>query len=283
MLLAVSGRLGAVEPVVGGRAACPKPLAAAGPVDGHPLRPRTTNRDNVAPCRRCQPRLPRLLLLPGGTRTQDQIGGHPVVAVAAADVAASRSAVGGHRRHADQTIRSKSRRGRHPSQPYAGAGRPEIPLRAYLGDALVGGATSLFWRSGPAVACHALRPTEDDIQNSRLAGLDVCHQTCTGGPAGRMDRSDRQKGRKNAVDRGRWRLRESAFFETRLAGRSHGDWTVAEGRGAVATCRHNRDAASGADGAVRPSTASTKSAWPSAPLIHKAGRRPNAPSTAKRW
>ena len=52
---------------------------------------------------------------------------------------------------------------------------------------------------------------------------------------------------------------------------------------ALRTCRHNRDAASGADGAVRPSTASTKSAWPSAPLIHKAGRRPNAPSTAKRW
>src|SRR3990170_1077188 len=68
MCLAVSGRLGPVEPVAGNGVAWPKPLAIAGPAGGHPLRPRAADRDDLAPRRRSQSRLPRLLLLPGGTR-----------------------------------------------------------------------------------------------------------------------------------------------------------------------------------------------------------------------
>jgi len=48
-----------------------------------------------------------------------------------------------------------------------------------------------------------------------------------------------------------------------------------------ATCRGSCGVESGG-AAVRPSTASTGSAWPSVPPIAMEGRRPNAPSTAKR-
>ena len=96
--------------------------------------------------------LPRLLLLPGGPRTQDQIRRHAVVAAGASDLAAAGSASGGHRRHAHQAVRSKGRRGRHPPQSHARPGRPEVSLRTHLGDALAGRAASLLRRFGPA-AC----------------------------------------------------------------------------------------------------------------------------------
>ena len=69
-----------------------------------------------------------------------------------ADLAASRSASGGHRRHAHQAVRSEGRRGRHPPQPHAGPGRPKVSLRTYLGDPLAGRAASVFRCFGPA-AC----------------------------------------------------------------------------------------------------------------------------------
>ena len=214
MCLAVSRRLGSVEPVAGSGTARPKPVATARPAGGHPLRPRATNRDHLAPRRRCQPRLPRLFLLPRGTRTQDQTRRHPVADPGASYLAAARSDSGGHRRHAHQAIRPKGRRGRHPSQPHAGTGRPEVSLRTYLCDPLAGRTASAFWSFGPAAAGHALRSPKNDGQDSDVAGLDVCHQTRAGRPIGRMDCSDRQKSREDAVDRRRWRLCEDAFFET---------------------------------------------------------------------
>ena len=81
------------------------------------------------------------------------------------------------------------------------------------------------------LAGHALRASENDGQDSEVARLDVCHQARAGGSTGRVDRSDRQKGRKNAVDRRRWRLCESALLETCFAGRGDGDWAAAQGRG----------------------------------------------------
>ncbi len=212
-----SGRLDGVEPVAGGGAACPKSLATARPACGHSLRPRATNRHNLASCRRGQPRLPRLLLLPGGPRTQDQIGCHPVAHSAASHCATSRPDSGGHRRHAHQAIRSDGRRSRHSSQPHARPGRPKVSLRAYLGDALVGRAASTIRSAGPALAGHALRPPQNDGQDSDVAGLDIRHQACAGSATGRVDRSDRQTSRKNAVGRRRWRLCEGTLPETRLA------------------------------------------------------------------
>ena len=217
MSLAVSRRLVAVERVAGGGAACPKPLATADPAGGHPLCPRATDRDDVAPGGRSQRRLPRLLLLPGGTRTQDQIHRHRVVAAGASDLAAARSASGGHRRHAHQAVRSQGRRSRHPPQPHARPGRPKVSLRPYLGDALAGRASSLLRCFGLAVAGHALRSPQDDGQGSEVARLDVCHQARAGRPPGRVDRSDRQTGRKNVVDCRQRRLCEGALLETRLA------------------------------------------------------------------
>ena len=70
---------------------------------------------------------------------------------------------------------------------------------------------------GLAVAGDALRPPQNDGQDSQVARLDVCHQARAGRPAGRVDRSDRQTSRKNAVDRRRWRLREGPLLEARLA------------------------------------------------------------------
>ena len=101
------------------------------------------------------------------------------------------------------------------------------------------------------LAGDALRPPQDDGQDSQVAGLDVCHQARAGRPTGRVDRSDRQKGRKNAVDRRRWRLREGPLPETCLACRGDGHRTAAQRRGACATCRGSCDAASGVVAAVR--------------------------------
>ena len=75
----MSERLGRMEQLVGGGAARPQSLATAGPPDGHPLRPRATNRDHLAPGRRSQRRLPRLFLLPRRSRTQDQIRRHALL------------------------------------------------------------------------------------------------------------------------------------------------------------------------------------------------------------
>ena len=79
-----------------------------------------------------------------------------------ADLAAARSAAGGHRRHAHQAVRSEGRRGRHPSQPHAGSGRPKVSLRTHLGDALAGraaSAASALWpcRCGPCSTSAAKR------------------------------------------------------------------------------------------------------------------------------
>ena len=212
--LAMSERMVGVESVVGSRIACSQPVATASAACGHSLCPRPSHRHHLAPRRRGQRRLPRLLLLPGGTRTQDQIRRHPVAASGAADLAASGSAPGGHRRHAHQAVRPEGRRGRYPPQPHAGPGRPKVSLRTYLGDPLAGRAASAFRGFGPAALGDALCPPQNDGQDSQVAGLDVCHQARAGRPAGRVDRSDRQTSRENAVDRRRWRLREGPLLET---------------------------------------------------------------------
>lgn len=180
MLLAVSGRLGPVESVAGGRVECPMSLATAGPAGGHPLRPRATNRDHLAPRRRSQPRLPRQLIVPGGTRTQDRICRHSVARFGASNFAAAGSIPGGHRRHAHQTLRSEGRRGRHPSQSHAGDGRPKVSLRAYLGDALAGRAASAIWCFGLSIAGYALRSPQNDGQDSQVAGTVVFSPTGRG-------------------------------------------------------------------------------------------------------
>ncbi len=59
-----SRRLVAVERVARRRAARPQSLAAAGAVDGDAVRQRPPHGDDLAPRRRRQRRLPRLLLLP---------------------------------------------------------------------------------------------------------------------------------------------------------------------------------------------------------------------------
>src|ERR1017187_9473081 len=92
MSLAVPGGLVRVEPWAGGGAACPQPLGTAGPACRHSLRPWATDRNELAAGGGSQPRLPRLFLLPGGTRTQDRFRRHPIAGTAAADLAASRSA-----------------------------------------------------------------------------------------------------------------------------------------------------------------------------------------------
>ncbi len=122
MSLEVSEPVAGVERVAGGRVACSQSLAAAGAAGGHSFCPGTPHRHLVAPRRRCQRRLPGLLLLPCPTRTQEQIGRHTALDAVASRIAASRSAAGGDRRLAHQTVRTARRRGRHPSQSHARAG-----------------------------------------------------------------------------------------------------------------------------------------------------------------
>ena len=89
----------------------------------HPLRPRTTNRHHLASSRQRQSRIPKLFLLPRGTRMQDQFRRHAVVDFATLDVAVARSNSGDHRRHAHPTVRPEGRRGRQAVQIVQGGGR----------------------------------------------------------------------------------------------------------------------------------------------------------------
>ena len=152
--------------MVGGRVACTQPMAAAGAVDGHPVCRRAAHRHHLAPRRRSQRRLPRLLLLPRPPRTQGRIGRHATFSAGVADLALARTAAGGHRRLPHQAVRAEGRRGGHPSQSHARPRRPEVSVWTHLGHAVAGAAASVVGRAGPAAAGHAVRPPEDDSHDS---------------------------------------------------------------------------------------------------------------------
>ena len=230
MSLEVSEPVGGVERVAGGWVACSQSLAAAGAAGGHSLRPGTPHRYLLAPRRRCERRLPRLLLLPCPTGTQDQIGRHAAFDAPVADLAASRSAAGGDRRLAYQTLRAEGRRGRHPSQPHSGTGRSNLLVRTHLGHPLAGSAASALRRVGPAAASDALRPPEDHSHNPQVSPMEVLHQAPPGGTTGRMDRSDRENGGQNTVGRRRWRLHQASLPEAGVEGRRGRGRSFAQGR-----------------------------------------------------
>src|SRR3972149_8572712 len=94
--LAMSERMVGVERVVGGRVACPQPLAAAGAVGGHPFRPRPRHRDHLASRRRPPRRLRRLLLLPCPPWTQGRIGRPAPCSASGAELAVAPTPAGGH-------------------------------------------------------------------------------------------------------------------------------------------------------------------------------------------
>ena len=144
--LEMSERMVGMERLVGGGAARPQPLEVSGAVGGHPLRPRASHRDHLAPCRRHSQRLRRLLLLSGPPGTQDRIGRHATFSAPPARLAAAAASPGGHRRHPHQTLRAKGRGSRHSSQPDARPRGPEVSLRTHLGHDLPGPAASVVGR-----------------------------------------------------------------------------------------------------------------------------------------
>src|SRR3972149_19048 len=76
MSLGMSGAVVGGEPVALCRSARAQSLASADADGWHSVCGRTADRNHLAAGRRHQRRLRRLLLLPGGPRTQDRIGGH---------------------------------------------------------------------------------------------------------------------------------------------------------------------------------------------------------------
>jgi hypothetical protein len=194
----MSGRLVGMGRVVGRRAARTQPLAAAGASDGHPVCRRAAHRHQLAPRRRGQPRLPRLLLLPCPPGTQGRFGRHAAFSAAGADLAPARSAAGGHRRLPHQAVRGQGRRGGYPPQSHARPGRPEVPVRTHLGHPVAGAAASVVGRAGPAAAGHAVRPPEDDTHHPQEARLALFGPSwnwrpawCSGSPRWRNQRERR--------------------------------------------------------------------------------------------
>ena len=134
---------------------------------------RPSHRHHLAAGGRCQRRLPGLLLLPRQRRTQEQIDRDPAGNPGPADAAAARARAVGDRRFADQAVRPESRRGRRPSQPDAGPGRPAVSVRSCLGHDLAGAAASPVGAAGVAAAGDAVRsPADDgDDSQSRVVGI----------------------------------------------------------------------------------------------------------------
>ncbi len=282
MSLAVSQSVVGVERMAGSRTARCASLAVARTAGGRPVCPRTSHGDQLVAGGGHQRRLRRLLLLLGPCRTQERIGGHATARFGAGECAVARAAAGGDRRFADQALWAQGGRGRHPSQPHARSGGPEIRVRPYLGHDFAGRAASAVRRLGAAAVEHALRPPTDDGQDSQEAWLEVSHQARAGGEAGGMDRSDRQRGRENAVDRGGRILHEMALLESRIVGRRRSGRPVAQGCGA-AICRRLCGRATSIGVAARASTARTKSVWPSEPGTRLAGKESSVRSTASAW
>src|SRR3989337_3341847 len=109
MSLGMSGAVVGVEPVAGGRSARAQSLAFAGAAGWHSVCGWTADRNHLAAGRRHQRRLRRLLLLPGGPRTQDRIDCDTAGSTGARDLAAAGASVVGDRRFADEAVWAQGR------------------------------------------------------------------------------------------------------------------------------------------------------------------------------
>ncbi len=98
MSLGSSESMERVEPVARRGLARPKSLATARTVAGHFVRQRSSHRHHLASSRWSERRLSRLLLLPCGGGTQDQIDRDAIGDVDFADLAAARAPAAGDRR-----------------------------------------------------------------------------------------------------------------------------------------------------------------------------------------
>src|SRR5271166_2706683 len=204
-------------------------MAAAGVADGHFVCRRAAHCHQLASCRRSERRFPRLLLLPRRPRTQGRFGRRATFSAPASDLAFARSAAGGHRRLSHQTVWPQGRGGGHPPQSHPRPCRPEILVWTHLGHAVAGLAASVVGRAGPAVACNAVCPPEDNSHHPQKARLAIPHQARIGGPLGGVDRDAREKGGKNVVGGRRRRVYQGALLE---AGHRHGHnrhWPTPQG------------------------------------------------------
>src|SRR3972149_9880627 len=113
--------------MVGGGAARPVPLATEHLAYGDALRTRTPHCYQLVAGGRRGFRLPALLLFYFRPGTQGQYYRRPTVVAVVYQAAQLPTAAFGHRRHAHQTLRSKSTRGGYSSQSPSGTGRCKIP------------------------------------------------------------------------------------------------------------------------------------------------------------
>src|SRR3972149_2084579 len=216
--------------VVGSGASRTVSLAAADLDFWRSFCPRATDGGQLAEGGRRRGRLSSLLLFYFRPGTQGQYHRRPIVVAVVYQAAQLPTAAFGHRRHAQQTLRTQSARGGHPSQSHSGTGRCEIPLRAYLGHLGLDRAASLVGNYWPAIAGQTVRAPEGHCQDSQGTLLEVSNQACAGGGFGRLGRGNCVFFGKTPVGRGRRLLRQTALSQAGAEGWRGGRKPPAQGR-----------------------------------------------------
>ncbi len=188
---------------------------------GHPVCRRAADRQQLAPCGRCERRLPRLLLLlvPPG-RKAGSVATQLFLLVLRTLPLPDRLLVviddSPTKRYGPKAEGADIHR-----NPTPWPRRPKVPLWTHLGHAVAGVAASVVGPAGVAAAGHALRASEDNSHHSQESRLAISDQARIGGPPGEMDCAAGRGSRKDVVGGRRWRVYQGALLET-------GSWPPAD-------------------------------------------------------
>ncbi len=169
-------------------AARPPRLAPVAAAPRPPLRQGAAHRRRLAPRRRPRAGLQALLLLPRRPGAPGRLRGVAAAAPRRRRRRPRRTHPARPRRHADQALRAARRGGRRPPQPQPRPRRPEVPLRAHLGDHRLAGLPPALGRHRPALARPALRPGQGRRPADDPLRGPLPHQVGDGRGIGRLGR-----------------------------------------------------------------------------------------------
>ena len=173
----------------------------------------TPHRQQLAPRRSVASRLHRLLLLQRQCGTQDQPVGHPAVFSSVGAPSSARTDHAGPGRFAHGPLRPQGRGCGAASQSDLGARRPQVRLRAHLGDVGLGGASSVVAHDRSAVAESAVREGQGCAAVATTLPVAVSNQAAIGARPGEMGGKPAQTLGQADLARYGWRLCLSAVVE----------------------------------------------------------------------